>query len=898
MTVTPEHRAYLRESGAITDEVITSSGILSTPEGLAFPWQGPGLEEGAYQLRPDNPPVDDKGNPIKYIGPKGVQLPFNRLRDHDSTSPIIMVEGTKQALAVLSWAPSHYAVYGLAGCRAWSKLPLNWVDDRDVVVMFDGDMHTNRDVYDAAVLFREELEMAGAVAVAFAKTPAQGKQGVDDVLAAIPEGQRSKSLARWLGRAKASPGKAPSQRQTSPFFDKNGLMVQTLASDILSAQPAALTAEQHVSIYRNGVYKPDSMALMSEVSLRLGEQHRSTHTSSAEQSVKSILYRENKLLPERMTEPIANFLNTMVDLRTGTTLPHDPSYMSRTQHPVAWEPDAACPVYDRWIMEVIPDQVDDLEEVAGTMLDPSRTPGKALFAYGPSHSGKSTFLRLLDSIAGGENTSAVTLHALADDRFAAANVYGKILNTAADLSPKDVSDLSVFKMMTGEDPVTGNRKYGGQFKFTNTALFAFSANELPAVGESSRAYANRMKPFHFRHSFAGREDASLESKLREELPGIVQRWVKAYQRYLSRGNYAPTHAGVGAEFEQGSDRVRQWVAEMLTVVALSGRAVALSTEATTATQLAALFSAWATANGGHAIGRNKLVMRLTSIDGVNRVRIAPTKAWGLNLVVRPEGEQGFDPGPGTGGGSGGYLHRGSDVADCKEGKEDLYPRNGIGQDENNRHNRHPAPGPADPGTLRPAVACGDPATVGAVRGRDLDQRTDLDGDHSSHAEPVRGYEPASTGTLAPTLDRSTSQVGAVQGGVGPAQRGTSRYIPVDPAPVLGAGRAALPHTHLGDSGVHRNEAVGDLRAPGGPGSERMDNSAGVRDAVQPQSGTGVPVEGGRLRGEDRPPAAGAVRDQTPGGMVGVLPEGPSVTWPHPITVPAGFTLAPGYKAGG
>src|SRR6267154_2487410 len=203
MTVTPDHRAYLKDSGAITDAVIDSSGIISTPDGLAFPWRGPGLENGAYQMRPDNP-----GEGPKYIGPKGVQLPFNRLRDDDDTSPILMV--------------------------AWSKLPLNWVDDRDIVVMFDGDMGTNRDVHDAATQFREELEMAGAVAVAFARTPAQGKQGVDDVLATMPEGQRSKSLSRWIGLAKASPGKAPAHRQACPFFDKYGLMVQTLATDILS----------------------------------------------------------------------------------------------------------------------------------------------------------------------------------------------------------------------------------------------------------------------------------------------------------------------------------------------------------------------------------------------------------------------------------------------------------------------------------------------------------------------------------------------------------------------------------------------------------------------------------------------------------------------------------------
>ena len=124
------------------------------------------------------------------------------------------------------------------------------------------------------------------------------------------------------------------------------------------------------------------------------------------------------------------------------------------------------------------------------MLDPSRTPAKALLAYGPSRSGKSTFLRLLESIAGPDNRRR-SFHQLVESRFAAANVCGKMVNTSPELSAAHVEDMSIFKLMTGEDSITGDRKYGGQFTFTNRALFAFSADEMPTVGESSRAYVEQ-----------------------------------------------------------------------------------------------------------------------------------------------------------------------------------------------------------------------------------------------------------------------------------------------------------------------------------------------------------------------------------------------------------------------
>jgi len=640
MLLTPEHRAYLL-AAAIRPQVLDASGITSTRPGpgtvpgILFPWSGPGSDTPLMQFRPDAP-----GDGAKYVQGAGVRLPFNCLRDDDPESPVLIVEGTKQSYAALSWAPSQYAVYGLAGCWNWSGLPLGFAEDRDVSVLFDGDMASNADVHRAAKELGTALELAGAVSVSWVLTGAQGKDGVDDVLAALPgDPARLKAMTRWLGKARQSVGKPPPAKRTNRFFGKEGLMVRVLAKDILDHQPAALTAEGAVALYRDGVYRSlGDLPLISEVEERLEDQHRSTHMTSAKQAIQAHLYRQGKRLPEKMAEPLANFTNGMLDLRSGALLPHDPAHLSRVQHPVAWDPAAPCPAYEAWLKSVLPDQMDDIEEVAGSLLDPSRTPAKALFAYGPSHTGKSTFIRLLMAVAGHENASAVTLHDLAEDRFAAANVYGMALNAAPDLSSRDVSDLSLFKMMTGEDPIQANRKYGPQFQFTSAALFAFGANELPSVGEASRAYVNRMKPFHFDRSFEGREDPGVETAMIRELPGITRRWALAYNRFLARGAYLPTHPPVAAAFDTGSDRVRMWAATAMRVTRLpsglppGSEPVVDSASASSATALHVLFNQWAQSNGGKPLGKIKLMERLTSINGVRRVRVAPSKSRALNLV--------------------------------------------------------------------------------------------------------------------------------------------------------------------------------------------------------------------------------------------------------------------------
>lgn len=643
--LTPEHRSFL-ESSAIAPAVIEASGIISGPEGILFPWSGPGGPEPVFQLRPDAPSMDADGRVVKYIQPKGVRLPFNRLRDDGPDSPVLIVEGTKQQWAVLSWAPAQYAVYGISGARTWSGLDLSWVEGRDVRILFDGDLATNRDVHDAAVALRDELEMEGAESVGFVFTPAKGKDGVDDVLARLDPDRRRASLSRWLANPKSSPGKPPARKAANRFMGKDGLMVRALAEDILDKQPAALTAEGRVALYANGVFTSGAagqggLAILEAVESRLMDQHRSTHLTSAEQAVKAALYRAGRILPETVDAPLVNFTNGMLDLRTGVLSAHDPAYLSRTQHPVPYDPAAACPVYEAWLREVIPDQADALEEIAGSMFDPSRTPAKVLFAFGPSHSGKSTFIRLLLALAGPGNSSAVTLHQLSEDRFAAANVYGMALNAASDLSSRDVNDLSAFKMMTGEDPVQANRKYGQQFTFTSRALFAFSANDLPAVSEASRAYINRVAPFHFNRSFEGREDPDLEAKLREELPGIARRWTWAYAAYLARGAHLQVAGGVQQMFERRSDRVQDWVAAQLRVheVGHSELPWVGEDQGTPGVELYARFKLWAEQQGGKPLGRNKLYDRLTSVNGVQKVRVGQRRQQGFNITLKPESEQ-------------------------------------------------------------------------------------------------------------------------------------------------------------------------------------------------------------------------------------------------------------------
>lgn len=607
--------------------------------GFLIPWRQ--LDGSTvWHYRPDEPVVFD-GEPRKYVCPKradGEPNPLNHVRSAELGAPTLLVEGNLQTVAAARYAPDAWGVVGMNGCWGWRGADLTWALGKDIVVFHDADLTANRDVYDGIAGLLEALDAEEARSVRVAKLlGGTEKDGLDDLLGRRPEATRARLLARLVDKATDRLPKAPPKRKSEFFDGFGGLKVETLTNRVLSEHPAALTAEDKIALYRDGVYRIDGLGFTAAVARLLGEQHRPAHLAAAEQKAQAALYETGRVLKTHAGEPLVNLANGMLDLRTGELKPHDPEYLSTAQLPVKWDPEATCPTYEAWLNEVCPDQVDDLEEVVSTMLDPSRTPSKAVFLFGPSRSGKSTFLRIMQLIAGGEaNVSAVTLHQLADNRFAAANLYGKILNAAADLSGADVSDLSLFKMLTGEDAVHADRKHGRQFAFTNTALFAFSANELPQVSESSRAYVERIKPFSFPHSFAGREDPELERKIRDELPGILVRWVRAWQRKAARGRYAETLPDVAAEFEARSDRVRQWFSEELTVTTEPGGGLKPA-------DLLKLFQEWTEANGLKSLGRNTLVNRLKNCPGVREARVGPSRARGLNVVRATDASGDRDP---------------------------------------------------------------------------------------------------------------------------------------------------------------------------------------------------------------------------------------------------------------
>lgn len=589
----------------------------------------------------------------------GVGLGIEIIRQPDSFDKVAVIIGRAGAVELAKHAGDRVAVVALAGRESWKRdgvpVPeLRIVKGKDVVIITGPDVVSDRSAYDSATELEDACLMKGAGGVTYGRPGGVSDADLLTWIATLNDTELDHAVGSLLESTDEKPCKTmPGKKSTStklaivspagqPLFNSDGsLKVKALANTVDGLFPGAVGREPfRVALYMNGVFRLDPEAYMGVVAYLLGDEFRSGHAAEAEKFAASTLRLVGqKELPEHASEPLVNLKNGMLDLRTGQLLPHDPGYLSSVQLPVAWDPEATCRVYDKWLTTQLPDQWSELEEAASQMLDPSRTPSRAIFLFGPSRSGKSTYLRILQAIAGRSNISGVSLHQLIDNRFASAEVYGKILNSDADLKSSHVEDMSLFKKMTGEDLIHADKKHGRQFSFTSRALFAFSANDLPTVGETSKAYTARIAPFKWGKSFLGEDDPKYERQMIDrELSGILVRLVKAWQRQAARGRYAPVNEKVRQEFERASNRVAMWVAERCTItpdgnkLAASGMDPA-ATMSTTRTLLHG-FNEWAKESGGASMTLKTFKAKLETVHGVQDAR-SGNRTRGFNVTIRP-----------------------------------------------------------------------------------------------------------------------------------------------------------------------------------------------------------------------------------------------------------------------
>ena len=265
-----------------------------------------------------------------------------------------------------------------------------------------------------------------------------------------------------------------------------------------------------------------------------------------------------------------NVQNGLLNIRTGRLELHDRAYLSRTQLPVDWNPEARCPSFLRFLCEVLPDADDRrmvLEEMASCLWR-SGALQKAYMWVGEGANGKSTLAAVLTALLGERNVSHVTLQSLEGNRFASAELDGKLANIYSDISDSELYHTGRLKSLIAADPVMAERKGKNPFDLRSLGKMFYSANRLPQVQDNTDAFFRRWIITEFKQKFTGeRVNPKLIEVLTapDELSGLLRILVGIVGRIIERGSLSksPTTEQLRAEWGQRADTVAAFIHDSL-----------------------------------------------------------------------------------------------------------------------------------------------------------------------------------------------------------------------------------------------------------------------------------------------------------------------------------------------
>jgi putative DNA primase/helicase len=376
--------------------------------------------------------------------------------------------------------------------------------------------------------------------------------------------------------AAAAPSTAAAQAPTpgpGRFFGRQGLRVLQLANEVMATVTCGFGCpDKRHYVYENGVWLPDEGQIKAEITRLLRDRYRITYKSAVLDMI------ECAPGTARITDsPLAEFINVpngMLDWKTGNLLPHDPDYCSTVQLPVEYVAGARCPLFEKFLAEVLPEDLwkptkdsphGFIWELIGYALYSGNPLHVAILLFGKGRNGKGTLIRVLKVLLGEHNCSTVSLHELVENRFRAATLFRKLANLAGDLDAKWLENTALFKKVTGGDGIQGEHKYAASFEFNPWALPIYSANKAFGSPDSSEGWAARWIVVPFPNSFLGHEDRTLDAKLSSEaeLRGILARGVAALPALMARGRFAEPASLIEAKagFITASDSVRAFVDE-------------------------------------------------------------------------------------------------------------------------------------------------------------------------------------------------------------------------------------------------------------------------------------------------------------------------------------------------
>lgn len=269
---------------------------------------------------------------------------------------------------------------------------------------------------------------------------------------------------------------------------------------------------------------------------------------------------------------LLNVENGVIDLRTGTLLPHRRNDLITKLAPVTFNEGAGCPRWRRFLLQAMGGDealVDYLQRFAGYSLTGSTREQALIFHYGDGNNGKSTFITTLHKLLGSYATRAARglFFKQRHERHptSIATLYGRRFVSVPEVDEDQEWDEGLIKDNTGDDPLNARHMRQDEWTFIPVHKLWFAANNKPRTKGTDLGIWRRMQIVPWEITVAKADvDKKLPAKLLREAPGILNWCIEGCLEWQRIGLSPPPRVLLAtAEYRKEQDVLGQFFEESL-----------------------------------------------------------------------------------------------------------------------------------------------------------------------------------------------------------------------------------------------------------------------------------------------------------------------------------------------
>lgn len=293
--------------------------------------------------------------------------------------------------------------------------------------------------------------------------------------------------------------------------------------------------------------KMDEGDVLKHIINEYGSYKAATRANDHVGILKTIRGMQKQELKKR-AEPGINFVNGYLtqDLELKE---HHPDYGMTYTLPYPYKPELAgkCTRFQRMLYDYWGDDPDYSEKVTAlgevmalTMFGKMTEVQLAVCLYGVGHSGKSRLMEIMQAMMPAEAQCSLP-PTMWGDKFGPAQLVGKLLNFAGELSEKQLIDSAKFKQIVSGEVIDAQEKNKQPFNFRPKAAHWFASNHTPKSADSSTGFTRRWLFLCFTKAFPVSEKVVDYDKIvvAEEREAIAA-WAVAHMNRLKVNNFKIT----------------------------------------------------------------------------------------------------------------------------------------------------------------------------------------------------------------------------------------------------------------------------------------------------------------------------------------------------------------------